>query len=185
MKPLTNQIIELFEEKDRLDAHYIKNTLGLVGKAGQDKLQSSIRQLIKTGRVERLARGIYKQSEIQPEPPEKIRKMWLAMRNTIRFTISDIQRLTGADIAYIRKYCRQLELEGILKRIGKENARTKHYQLIKKQKIAPAYIKDRTVTRKNKALKDIVSRMSCLVSKESPRNYKKIKAEAQKIIDLI
>jgi hypothetical protein len=122
----------------------IRDILGLTDLSGRDRVYRAIRDLRRAGWARRIRKGIYEYQEPKNKTPQKLGKIWRAIRNCGEFTTNDIVLLSGANHDYIKDYIQYLKIKGYVRFSGKKNGMQYIYQITSKATPGvPIYIKSK------------------------------------------
>jgi len=118
-------VAELGGDGSEVTAHAIFDTLGITLSATKSRVYYTLRDLRKSGEVERVDKGLYRWRGKQA-PPELRQKMWKLLRKRFSVTVEDLMELAGASEQYAKEWLTALHRRGVIQRI-----QPGHYRIIK------------------------------------------------------
>lgn len=119
----TEQVREYFREYGPSSAPRCAKATGIHA----DSVWRLIGDLVKTGWLVRLTRGVYEYHQLSENrlgAADMQKKMWRAIRMSHAWTQFDIAMLSGATAGYTKMYVRFLEENGYIYKVGKKGRRT-------------------------------------------------------------
>jgi hypothetical protein len=133
---------EVLKSLKRASVRQIRDILGLTDLSGRDRIYRAIRDLRRAGCARRIKKGIYEYREPKNKTPQKLGKIWRAIRNCEEFTTNDIVLLSGANRDYIKDYIQYLKIGGYVRFSGKKIGMQYIYHITDKATPGvPIYIK--------------------------------------------
>lgn len=118
-KTFTQRLREAAAGLDRFTAKDMLTPLGLMKYADIVKVRSVIRELVKTGEILILEKGVYRLVGTVVVPDVKSR-VYRAMYAAGRFSARSVAMITDADVSYVRMLIRDMTASGAIVRAGSE-----------------------------------------------------------------
>jgi len=102
-----------------ITARAIFDDLGISLSETKSRAYSTLRDLTRSGEVERIGRGIYRWRGKKKGKPEIRKIMWRILRARRNITVEDLMELAGASEAYAREWLQMLDRREIVKHMGR------------------------------------------------------------------